>query len=122
MFERETTHTTRTELSAVKIGLLQLNFSQCAWVPHKKLQRVMNVSVRFIYDVKQRELITEYLIRAHFLPVMSISIQSPSRVCSKINPTIEDLVTFPTPSLRSNRDELILDIPIDDRISENNFS
>ena len=35
----------------------------------KKLQRVQNACVRFIYDIKRREHISQYLLKAHFLPV-----------------------------------------------------
>ena len=34
-----------------------------------KLQRVMNASVRFIYDIKKHDHISIYLKKAHFLPV-----------------------------------------------------
>ena len=34
-----------------------------------KLQRVMNASVRFIYDIKKHDHISYYLKKAHFLPV-----------------------------------------------------
>ena len=35
----------------------------------KKLQKVLNASVRFIYDVKKYDHITAFLKKAHFLPV-----------------------------------------------------
>ena len=82
----------------------------------KKLQRVMNAGVRFIYDVKKREHISPYLKRAHFLPIKyRIKFKLCLLVFKSMNglvPSyISDMMDFHTPVLRNNRDALLLNIP-----------
>ena len=82
----------------------------------KKLQRVLNASVRFIYDVGKREHITPYMKKAHFLPVTyRIKFKLCLLVYKALNGIapqyISDMMTFSTPKLRNDRDSLILELP-----------
>ena len=82
----------------------------------KKLQRVMNAGIRFIYDIRKRQHVTPYLKMAHFLPVIyRIKFKLCLLVFKSINglaPTyLSEIMNFHTPALRGGRDELLLDIP-----------
>ena len=82
----------------------------------KKLQRVMNAGVRFIYDVRKRDHITPYLKRAHFLPVIY---RIRFKLCllvfkyfNNMSPEyINEMMIPHTPTLRNGRDILMLNIP-----------
>ena len=76
----------------------------------------MNAGARFIYDVKKREHITPYLKRAHFLPVKyRIKFKLCLFVFKSINNLapkyIAEMMDYHTPTLRNERDTLLLNIP-----------
>ena len=81
-----------------------------------KLQRVLNVSVRFIYDIKKHDHISYYLKKAKFLPVQK---HVDFKLCTlvfkikhKLAPTyLNDLVKLHIPSreLRVGRDSLMVE-------------
>ena len=52
-----------------KIDYCNILLSLCPNYLKKKLQKALNRAVRFIYCLKQRDSVTPYLKRAHFLPV-----------------------------------------------------
>ena len=83
----------------------------------KRLQRVMNASVRFIFDVKKRDHITPHLKRAHFLPVVfRIKYKLCLLVYKALNnlaPSyIVEMLTPHVPTLRNERDAFLLKIPM----------
>ena len=78
----------------------------------------MNAGVRFIYDIRKREHVTPYLKRAHFLPVVyRIKYKLCSLVFKAINLAapryiiLIDVLQFRTPTLRGERDSLLLEFP-----------
>ena len=81
-----------------------------------KLQRVMNASVRFIYDIKKHDHISYYLKKAHFLPVKK---RIEFKLCTlvfkithNLAPTyLKDLVKLHIPSrdLRVGRDSFMVE-------------
>ena len=81
-----------------------------------KLQRVMNASVRFIYDIKKHDHISYYLKKAHFLPVKK---RIEFKLCTlvfkithNLAPTyLKDLVKLhiPTRDLRVGRDSFMVE-------------
>ena len=81
----------------------------------KKLQRVMNAGVRFIYDVRKREHITPYMMRAHFLPVKyRIKFKLCLIVFKSLNNLapeyLSEMMIPHIPTLRNERDILLLKI------------
>jgi hypothetical protein len=81
-----------------------------------KLQRVLNASVRFIYDIKKHEHISYYVKKAHFLPVRK---RVDFKLCTlvfkiihKLAPTyLNNLVKLHIPSrdLRVGRDSIMVE-------------
>ena len=82
----------------------------------KKLQRVMNAGVRFIYNIRKREHITPYIKKAHFLPV---SYRIKFKLCLLVYKAfnglapdyISEMLTLHTPTLRNERDAMMLQLP-----------
>ena len=82
----------------------------------KKLQRVMNAAVRMIYDVKKRDHISPYIMRAHFLPVkyrirFKLCLIVYKALHGMAPDYIQELLVPRHPTLRGGRDIMMLEIP-----------
>ena len=82
----------------------------------RKLQKVMNSSVRFIYDLKRRDQITPYMKLAHFLPV---TYRIRYKLCMLVYKTLngqapeylQNMIIRRESSLRGSRDDMMLHMP-----------
>ena len=91
-----------------------------------KLQRVINAAVRFVYNLRFSQNVTEYTKRCHILPA-KYRIQFKSctivfKIFYGLSPDyLEDMVNFATvnrPDLRSSNDPLLLEVPDNQRCIE----
>ena len=93
----------------------------------KKLQGVINASVRFIYGIGRREHIRPYLIKAHILPVrmridFKICLLAHKFIHAKVPDYITELLHMHIPTrnpIRNNNEVIMLDKP--PRITEDTF-